>query len=112
MARAADLQSVCLHMYCKLLSTKQALRLLFSNPMQNPARNLDGALLGVAALLFATGVALVHASPNHLPLVLRWTGILLLAVWAVRRRSLTPWIFVAMVAGAEFGYDAPTQAVN
>ena len=80
--------------------------------MQNPARNLDGALLGASGLLFAIGAALAHAMPSHLPLLLRWAAILLVAVWAVRRRSLTPWIFVAMVAGAEFGYDAPTYAVN
>ena len=81
--------------------------------MQNPARNLDGALLGVSALLFSIGAVLLHALQGHTPmLVVRWIAILLLAVWAVRRRSLTPWIFVAMVAGAEFGYDAPTYAVN
>lgn len=43
---------------------------------------------------------------------LRWLGILLLALMAVRRRSLTPWIFVAMVAGAEFGFDAPHAAAQ
>ena len=42
----------------------------------------------------------------------RWVGIGCLAVVAVRRRSLTPWIFVAMVAGAEFGFDAPAAAVQ
>jgi proton glutamate symport protein len=36
----------------------------------------------------------------------------LLAVFALRRRSLTPWIFVAMVAGAELGFDAPAFAVS
>jgi proton glutamate symport protein len=33
-------------------------------------------------------------------------------VFAFRRRSLTPWIFVAMVAGAELGFDAPAFAVG
>ncbi len=55
------------------------------------------------------------ASPGHsfsigIALAARWIGILCLAIMAVRRRSLTPWIFVAMVAGAEFGYDAPQAA--
>ncbi len=40
----------------------------------------------------------------------RWVGIGLLALMALRRRSLTPWIFVAMVAGAELGVDAPVVA--
>jgi proton glutamate symport protein len=43
---------------------------------------------------------------------LRWVAVLLLAVYAYRRRSLTPWIFVAMAAGAEIGFDAPNFAVH
>ena len=41
---------------------------------------------------------------------LRIAGIVLLAVWA--RRSLTAWIFVAMLAGVELGVDAPGVAVQ
>lgn len=33
-----------------------------------------------------------------------------LVVFAIRRRTLTPWIFVAMVIGAELGFDAPHLA--
>ena len=36
----------------------------------------------------------------------------MLAGWCVLRRSLTPWIFFAMVAGAELGFDAPRVAVE
>jgi proton glutamate symport protein len=43
---------------------------------------------------------------------LRCVAVLLLAVFAFRRRSLTPWIFVAMVAGAELGFDAPALAIS
>jgi proton glutamate symport protein len=43
---------------------------------------------------------------------LRCAAILLLAVFAFRRRSLAPWIFVAMVAGAELGFDAPALAIS
>ena len=42
--------------------------------------------------------------------VLRVAGIVLLAVWA--RRSITAWIFVAMLAGVELGVDAPRLAVQ
>ena len=81
--------------------------------MQNPARNADGALLGVAALFFAIGAVLLHTPQGHTPMVvMRWVAILLLCLWAIRRRTLTPWIFVAMVAGAELGYDFPAFAVN
>src|ERR1700750_1236714 len=41
---------------------------------------------------------------------LRVAGVALLAVWA--RRSLTAWIFVAMLAGVELGVDAPGIAVQ
>ncbi len=66
-------------------------------------------LLLVGALLPALlrgGGALVMAE------VLRWAGIVLLAAWCVLRRRLTPWIFCAMVAGAELGFDAPRFAVE
>lgn len=43
---------------------------------------------------------------------LRWLGVLALVGYAVYRRSLTPWIFAAMVAGAELGFDAPHFAVQ
>jgi proton glutamate symport protein len=45
-------------------------------------------------------------------IVLRCAAILLLSIVAWRRKSLTPWIFVAMVAGAELGFDAPALAVS
>ena len=43
---------------------------------------------------------------------LRWVAVVALAVFAARRRTLTPWIFVAMVAGAELGFDAPQFAIS
>src|ERR1700727_858441 len=43
---------------------------------------------------------------------LRCAGIILFAAMALRRRSLTPWIFVAMLAGAEIGFDAPAFAIG
>jgi len=45
-------------------------------------------------------------------MVLRWAAIAVFSVWAIRRRTLTPWIFVAMIAGAELGFDAPAFAVH
>lgn len=86
--------------------------------MRNPKR--ERFLLGAAAVLFASGIAAAAASgamPSghwlHTPaLVLRVTAILILAVFAFSRRSLTPWIFVAMLAGAEIGFDAPVFAVG
>jgi proton glutamate symport protein len=75
--------------------------------------------IGPAILLFVAGIGLrvlPHALRGTAPFtaseVLRWAGILLVAVFAVRRRTITPWIFVAMVAGAEIGFDAPAFAVH
>jgi proton glutamate symport protein len=44
--------------------------------------------------------------------VLRWIGIALIATRAFRRRSLTAWILVGLLAGAEVGHDWPAVAVN
>jgi proton glutamate symport protein len=44
-------------------------------------------------------------------LLLRWLAIAALVVWAARRKSLTVWILVAMVVGAEVGHDFPDVAV-
>ena len=42
--------------------------------------------------------------PLHVTaLCLRWAVVLAMAGFAWRRKKLTPWIFVAMVAGAELG---------
>ncbi len=68
-------------------------------------------LLALAALCFSSG-AILHHGHGELALVLRWIAIALLAVFAMRRRKLTPWIFVAMVAGAELGFDAPVFAMS
>ncbi len=87
--------------------------------MEKPA--IARALGAAAALLFLAGSALawfdgLHAgAPSglaHTALILRWLGIAALALFATRRRTLTPWIFVAMVAGAEIGFDAPEFAVQ
>ena len=43
-------------------------------------------------------------------MLLRAAAIVLLAVWAWRRRSLTLWIVVGMAVGAEIGHDLPDVA--
>ena len=75
----------------------------------------ERVLLLSAVLLLAVGMALGLFEGtlfHHLGIGLRCAAIGLLSVFALQRRSLTAWIFVAMVAGAELGFDAPTLAVN
>jgi proton glutamate symport protein len=78
-------------------------------------KKLEAVLLTAALVSFTLGVLAARFSPSIMPqvgTVLRWVADFLLAVTAVRRRTLTPWIFVAMAAGAEIGFDAPAFAVN
>src|SRR6202161_1702636 len=75
----------------------------------------ERVLVAVAACLLAAGIALglVQGEAGHgVAMVLRWLGVAALMVFAWQRRSVTPWIFVAMVAGAELGFDAPAAAVG
>ncbi len=69
---------------------------------------------GLLLLALGAGLQALHgAGAMHgVATILRWLGIMLLAAFALRRRSLTPWIFVAMIAGAEFGFDAPAAAAQ
>jgi proton glutamate symport protein len=50
--------------------------------------------------------------PALVPALLRWLTIFFIAAYATSRRSLTTWIFVGLLAGAEFGHDWPAVAVN
>src|SRR5579864_3204962 len=68
------------------------------------------ATIAIAVSLFASGNIL--PIPSFLPPLLRWVGILLIAASAIRRRSLTSWILVGLLAGAEFGHDAPATALK
>ena len=42
----------------------------------------------------------------------RWLLVVMLIGYAVMKRSLTTWILIGMVAGAEFGIDFPAVSVN
>ncbi len=68
------------------------------------------AAVAIAASLLAGGQSLPFAALAAT--ILRWVAIGLFAAYATSRRSLTAWIFVGLLAGAEFGHDWPTVAVN
>jgi proton glutamate symport protein len=72
----------------------------------------EQALVGLSVLLLVAGGVLPAMGLPLAGSVVRWVAVALLSWFAMGRRSLTPWIFVAMVAGAEIGIDAPRVAVE
>jgi proton glutamate symport protein len=50
--------------------------------------------------------------PPFVPMILRWLAIALIAATAAKRRSLTSWILVGLLAGAEVGHDFPSFAIS
>jgi proton glutamate symport protein len=68
------------------------------------------ATIAIAATLLAG--AHIVAQPALATALLRWLAILLIAATATSRRSLTGWILVGLLAGAELGHDWPSAAVK
>jgi proton glutamate symport protein len=73
--------------------------------------------IGIAAVtLAALLTALAHWKTLPVPesalMAARWAAIATLIAYAFLRRSLTPWILVSMLAGAEFGHDWPQKAAH
>jgi proton glutamate symport protein len=69
---------------------------------------LAAAIFALAALLcwrFAGEATLLCA-------VLRWIALAALVVYGCLRRTLTAWIFIAMLLGAAIGHDFPNAATN
>jgi len=68
-------------------------------------------LLTAGLLLFAAGCLLLIPFPAHKSLVLlRCLALAILAIAGLQNRSLTFWIFFAMLTGLELGLDAPRFA--
>jgi proton glutamate symport protein len=67
------------------------------------------ALAGVA--LFSAGIILSAFFSGHSWLAeVRWAGLISITLGGLRRRSLTYWIFFAMLVGGEIGFDWPALA--
>jgi proton glutamate symport protein len=81
---------------------------------QSSPTTKDARILIPAFALFMAGAALAFASPRlHVTAeTLRWLAILFFCAYALSRRTITPWIFAAMLAGAEIGVDAPVFATQ
>jgi proton glutamate symport protein len=65
------------------------------------------ATLAILASLFAGTLI-----PAPAGMALRWLALLLIASYATYRRSLTGWILVGLLAGAEIGHDAAATAAK
>jgi len=73
---------------------------------------LGAAVVAATAAIAASLFVGAHAMGAALALAvtLRWVAIALIAAYAGVRRSLTAWIVVGLLAGAELGHDWPAAA--
>ncbi len=83
--------------------------------MRNIWKFFPYALIGIVSLtvilLFAAANKWLTVSSSLL-LIFRLLSLFLLLVYAIRKKTLTTWILVSMVLGAEFGYDLPGIGKN
>lgn len=78
-------------------------------PQVSSKRHFPALLLGL--LIFAGGIALVaFPQARGFAPVLRWAGLLALALAGLQRRALTYWIFFSIFLGLEIGLDRPGLA--
>jgi proton glutamate symport protein len=70
------------------------------------------AVAGAAAIATLLSDARTPGISPSVLLVLRWAALTGLVGYAVARRSLTTWIVLGLLAGAEIGHDAPATALR
>ena len=68
--------------------------------------------LTLAALLNLGQMYAFWNIPERVLLIVRWIVMAGLVAHAVRKKSLTTWILVSMILGAEFGHDVPEVAIK
>jgi proton glutamate symport protein len=80
--------------------------------MQTKVRLLWASLIAVAVTVAAHLVKELAGAPLSVNLLegMRYATLTILFAYGLFRRSLTTWIVVAMLVGAEIGYDFPAQA--
>jgi proton glutamate symport protein len=78
----------------------------------NSKRNENAALLIAAVAAVAALVCWRISGSSTVFPALRWITLAALVVYGCFRRTLTAWIFIAMLLGAEIGHDWPNFATN
>ncbi|MCK9203363.1 MAG: cation:dicarboxylase symporter family transporter [Bacteroidales bacterium] len=80
--------------------------------MSTPLRLIAGFFitLTIAVLFTLTDHFTLVDFPDGLLIPLRWLPIVFYFLYACKKKKLTTWIFVSMLAGVEFGYDVPLVA--
>ncbi len=80
-------------------------------------KNKNLIIVTLISLFIAASLSLLNASnilaiPSEILFVLRWISIAILFYYGIKKKSLTTWILVSMVVGAELGNDFPEIAVS
>ena len=68
-------------------------------------------LFGVSLMTILNQYHLLEINETFLVLS-RWVFLVVLVGYAIQKRSLTTWILISMIVGAEFGHDFPSIAIN
>lgn len=68
--------------------------------------------ISIAAILTVLQQYSFISLPTEALMAVRWAGIGVLLMYGLQKRSLTTWILISMVVGAEIGYDFPQFATN
>lgn len=74
-------------------------------------------IITLVSLFIACSLSLLNSwgilsLPSELLIIIRWVAIAVLVFYGIQKKSLTTWILVSMVIGAELGNDFPAVAVN
>jgi proton glutamate symport protein len=91
-----------------------------TTPVSQPEKRFFRSWLTISFILVLTLVSLLTVLDhykvvkiNSLVLIgLRWIFLAFTIVYAIRKKSLTTWILISMLLGAEFGHDFPGISVN
>lgn len=70
------------------------------------------AFLFLAALLHLLSSYQIVGIPVAVLFFTRWGVLILFVLYAIQKNSLTTWILISMLIGAEVGYDFPTFSQN